>query len=159
MTLKEIIKEIEPIFASEWEEREGRKVPEADDISLTNAAVKLSGTVLYADMVDSTGLVDGFKPWFAAEIYKGYLLGASRVIRRNGGEITAFDGDRVMAVFVGDYKNTSAARCALKINHAVVKIINPAIKTKFSTDYSVKHSVGVDTSTLFVAKTGIRGSN
>jgi hypothetical protein len=24
-----------------------------------------------------------------------------------------------MAVFIGDYKNTSAARCALKINHAV----------------------------------------
>ena len=64
-----------------------------------------------------------------------------------------------MAVFIGDMKNTSAARCALRINHAVVKIVNPAIKAKFATDYSVKHCVGVNTGTLFVARTGVRGSN
>jgi class 3 adenylate cyclase len=74
--------------------------------------------------------------------------------------ITAFDGDRIMAVFIGDSKNTSAGRCALKINHAVVEIINPALKEVYPRKtYTVKHSVGVDTSDLFVARTGIRGSN
>src|SRR5439155_252745 len=81
-------------------------------------------------------------------------------IRSEGGEITAYDGDRVMAVFIGDFKNTSAARAALKINYARIHIVNPAIKAQYPrTEYEIRHVVGVDTSGLFVARTGIRGSN
>jgi class 3 adenylate cyclase len=153
-------KEVKDIFATSWQERDGQKVPDAENVKLGNDAIKLQATVLYADLAESTNLVDGFKAWFAAEVYKSYLHCASKIIRDEGGVITAFDGDRVMAVFIGDSKNTSAARCALKINHAVVKIINPAIKAQFpKTQYGMKHSVGVDTSDLFVARTGIRGSN
>jgi len=156
---EDLTKEIENIFATSWQERDGQNVPEAEDVKLGNDAVKLQATVLYADLAESTSLVDGYKPWFAAEVYKSYLHCASKIIRDEGGVITAFDGDRVMAVFIGDLKNAAAARSALKINHALVNIINPAIKAKFSTSYAAKHSVGVDTSALFVARTGIRGSN
>jgi class 3 adenylate cyclase len=161
VALSEAIKrEVKDIFATTWQERDGQKVPEAEDVKLGNDAVKFQATVLYADLAESTNLVDGYKAWFAAEVYKSYLLCASKIIRQEGGVITAFDGDRVMAVFIGDAKDTSAARCALKINHAVVKIINPAIQAQFqNTPYGVKHSVGVDTSALFVARTGVRGSN
>ena len=74
--------------------------------------------------------------------------------------ITAYDGDRIMAVFIGDSKNSRAVRTGLKINFAVQEIINPAIADLYPrSSYLVKHSVGVDTSQLFVARTGIRGSN
>lgn len=153
-------KEVKTILAISWQERDGQKVPEAEDIQLGNDAVKLSATVLYADLAESTNLVDKHKASFAAEVYKSYLHCSSKIIRDEGGMITAFDGDRVMAVFLGKSKNTSAASCALKINHAVVEIINPAIKAEYpKTQYTLKHSVGVDTSDLFVARTGIRGSN
>jgi hypothetical protein len=57
-------------------------------------------------------------------------------------------------------QNTSATRCALKINYAVKEIINPAIKAQYpESTYDVRQSVGIDTSELFVARTGIRGSN
>ena len=69
-------------------------------------------------------------------------------------------GDRIMAVFIGDSKNTSAARCGLKINYAVTNIINPAIAQEYpKSPYEVKQVVGIDTSKLFVARTGIRGAN
>lgn len=152
--------EVKNIFATSWQERDGQKVPEAADVQLGNDAVKLQATVLYADLAESTNLVDKHKASFAAEVYKSYLHCASKIISAEGGVITAFDGDRVMAVFIGKTKNTSAVRCALKINHAVVKIINPAIKAEYpKSEYTLKHSVGVDTSTLLVARTGIRGSN
>jgi len=152
--------DVKSIFATSWQERAGQKVPEAEDVKLGNDAVKLQATVLYADLAESTNLVDGYKQWYAAEVYKVYLHCASKIILSEGGVITAFDGDRIMAVFIGDFKNTAAARCALKINHAVVKIINPAIKAEYpKTSYSVKHGIGVDTSDLFIARTGIRGSN
>lgn len=77
-----------------------------------------------------------------------------------GGAITSFDGDRVMGIFVEGSKNTNAAKAALQINYCVDKIINPAIKNKFSTtDYVVKQAVGIDTSTLHAVRTGIRNNN
>ena len=153
-------KVVEEIFKEKWSTREGRKVPESEDLGLSNDAVKLDGTVLYADLDDSTNLVDGYKPAFAAEIYKAYLNCAAKVIRSEGGVITSYDGDRIMAVYIGESKNTSAANSALKINYTVTKIINPILKECYpKTDYLVKQVVGIDTSNLFVARTGIRGSN
>ena len=152
--------EVLKILQERWSEREGRVVPESDDLKLSNDAVTLEGTVLYADLDDSTKLVDTKKPWFAAEVYKCFLACAARVIRSEGGEITSYDGDRIMAVFIGDSKNTNAARSALKINYAALKIINPAMpKVHRDANYSVRHVVGIDTSNLFVARTGIRGAN
>ena len=153
-------KVVEEIFKKKWSIREGRKVPESEDLALSNDAVKLNGTVLYADLDDSTSLVDRSKPAFAAEIYKAYLGCAAKVIRSEGGVITAYDGDRIMAVYIGNSKNTSAANSALKINYTVTEIINPLLKECYPrTDYRVKQVVGIDTSELFVARTGIRGSN
>lgn len=159
MNLKELITEANATLRAKWETREGRKVPQAEDVALGNDAVTLDGTVLYADMADSTGLVDGFKPLFAAKIYKTYLAGTSRIIRDNGGEITAFDGDRVMAVFIGERKNTSAAKTALRIN-AFVTELNQAVKNVYpNTAYALRQTVGIDTSNLFVARTGLRKFN
>ena len=152
--------EVRKILQETWSKRTGQVIPEADDLKLGNDAVILDGTVLYADLDDSTRLVDTKKPFFAAEIYKCYLVCAARIIRSEGGEITSYDGDRVMAVFIGNSKNSSAARTALKINYAVKNIVNPAIKKQYpKTNYSVKHVVAIDTSELFVARTGIRGAN
>lgn len=161
MGLREDLEDaIVDIFATNWEARDGRVVPEADDVQLGNEAVKLDATVLYADLAESTELVNNHKPEFAAEAYKAYVHCASKVIRSEGGTITSFDGDRVMGVFLGKLKNTSAARAALKINYAVQKLINPLINAQYSTNtFEMRHGVGVDSSSLFVARTGIRGSN
>lgn len=156
--------EVNQIIRTTWAERESQAVPEPEQVKLGNDAVNLTGTVLYADLAESTELVAGFRAWFAAEIYKCYLVCACRIIRANGGAITAFDGDRVMGVFVGNNKNTSAVRSALAIHHAVQEIITPLIHEHWKgqesvTKYQVRHGVGIDTSALFVARTGIRGSN
>ena len=115
----EISEEVDEIFRTRWAAGEGNKVPEAKDVQLGNDAVSLDGTVLYADLADSTAMVDSKPSWYAAEVYKTYLVSACRIIRENGGEITAFDGDRVMAVYIGSMKNTSAAKTALQINYIV----------------------------------------
>ena len=46
------------IFRSGWAERQGTVVPDADSVKLTNDAVNLNATVLYADMANSTAMVD-----------------------------------------------------------------------------------------------------
>ena len=156
----ELETEVEGILRVRWQSREGRVVPETENLSLGNDAVRLNGAVLYADLVDSTGLVQCKSPAFAAEIYKCFLHCASKIIKKYGGVITAFDGDRVMAVYIGDRMNSNAVRSAFAINHAVTRIINPRIESRYPNEkYSVRHAVGIDTSSLLVAKTGIRRYN
>jgi class 3 adenylate cyclase len=151
--------EVGKIFRSQWSIRDGEVVPDTPDLKLDNDGVKLKGTVLYADIDGSTSMVDAKTAKFAAEVYKTYLLCASRIIRSERGVITAYDGDRVMAVFIGNAKNTSAVRCGLKIAGVVLEIINPAITNHYDTTFELKQVVGIDTSELLVARTGIRGAN
>jgi class 3 adenylate cyclase len=161
MALKEDLeREVADIFRSQWSTRDGRVVPDPDDLALGNDGVDLDATVLYADMAGSTALVDGYKPHFAAEIYKAFLTCSAKIIKDNGGVITAYDGDRVMAVYIGDTKNTNAMRTALKINHAMLYIIRPKLKAQYSKDtYVPGHSVGIDTSKIRVARIGVRNDN
>jgi class 3 adenylate cyclase len=161
MALKEELEEaVTKIFGETWTERDGQGVPLPEDLKLGNDSVNLEATVLYADMSDSTKLVDSYKPNFAAEIYKAYLTCAARIVKGEGGNITAYDGDRIMSVFIGDAKNTTAARAALKINGAVLDIINPALIQQYpKIDYRLKHVVGVDTSSICVARIGVRNDN
>jgi class 3 adenylate cyclase len=159
---EELRKEVADIFGKNWSVRDGNVVPADVNLKLSNDAVNLEATVLYADMADSTTLVQQQKRHFAAEIYKAFLHCAAKIITEQGGTVTAYDGDRVMAVYIGDPKgrSTSAVRTALKIRGAVRDIITPSITSQYGDQtYVPQHVVGIDTSTLFVARTGVRGAN
>jgi class 3 adenylate cyclase len=158
--LDDLTKDVAAIFKPAWTTRNGNVVPSDDSVKLGNDAVKLKATVLYADMADSTVLVNQNTDFVAAEFYKTFLHCAAKIIRSQDGVITAYDGDRIMAVYIGDLKNTRAVRTAFKINHAMNFIVKPAQQAQYPLNSSVlKHVVGIDTSDLFVAKTGVRGAN
>lgn len=162
MSLKaDLESQVTAIFRDKWDSRDGQKVPDTDDLKLDrNDAVKLDATVLYADIASSTHLVDTHDAEFAARVYKAYLRCAAKIIRDQGGAITAYDGDRVMAVYLGDRKNTAAARTALHLYWAVDSIVNAKLKAKYPSEpFRLKHVVGIDTSTLLVARTGVRADN
>ncbi len=139
--------------------RGGRDVPEAEALSLGNEAVELEhATVLYADISGSTSLVDTQRWNLAAEVYKAFLFCASRILTSEGLRVTAYDGDRIMGIFLGN--STPAARAALKINYATRNIVNPLLKAEYpNSPYNVRHVVGVDVSPLRATRTGARGAN
>lgn len=63
-------------------------------------------------------------------------------------------------MFIGDSKNTDVAKCGLQINWASKKIVAAKIAEQYpKSTFVLKQRVGIDTSKLFVARTGIRGSN
>lgn len=153
--------EVEKIFREQWTTRAGQVVPEPEVIKLGNDAVEFeNATVLYADLSGSTAMVDGYSWGFAAEVYKTFLYCAAKLVLAEGGKITSYDGDRIMGVFVGDSQCTSAVRCSLKINYAVLNVVNPALKARYpNIEYQVKQVVGIDTSSIRAARTGVRGGN
>lgn len=163
MGLKDtLISDVIATFSTRWDVQTTTSVPNPEDLRLnSNHAKDLeTATILYADLDGSTNMVDSYDWEFSAEVYKTYLRCASEIIKSENGVITAYDGDRVMAVFTGDSKNTSAARCALKINYSVCEIIQPALTKQYpSKNFTVKHVVGIDTSRLRTARIGVRGDN
>ena len=163
MGLKEdLISEVKQTFATNWEVQKTTDIPDPEDLRLnSNHAKDLDcATVLYADIDGSTSMVDKFKWFFSAVVYKAYLRCAAQIIRSEKGTITAYDGDRIMAVFTGRAKNTNAVRAALKINYSVVKIIQPIIKNQSTeNDFLFKHVIGIDSSQLHAARIGVHGDN
>ena len=150
----ELKKEIEDIFAEQWAVKDGQVVPDPAALKLSNEARRFErATVLYADLSGSTDLVNNYKWTYAGEIYKAYLAVAAKIIRAEKGVITSYDGDRIMAVFLGDTQTTTAAICGLQINWAVQNIVNPALKKQYPSDaYAVKQIIGIDTSELRTAE-------
>lgn len=153
--------QVAAIFKDAWTKRNGLKVPEPEELALGNEAVEFErATILYADLSGSTALVDAESWTFAAEVYKAYLHCAATILRDDGGSIVSYDGDRVMGVFIGGSQTTTAAKAALKINYAVQNIVNPALVAQYPGHaFTVRQIVGIDTSPIRAARTGVRGHN
>src|SRR5487761_1003981 len=159
---EDLAAEVKQIFADQWDTQTTNDVPDPEGIRLNDNHAKdlESATILYADIDSSTNMVDNFQWQFSAEVYKTYLRCSAEIIRNEKGVITAYDGDRVMAVYTGGSKNTNAVRTALKINWAVEKIIQPTLKYQYKdTDFIVKHVIGIDTSRMRTARIGVKGDN
>lgn len=149
---------VKETFEETWQSRNGQVVPDPKALGLGNDTIVFDrATVLYADISGSTAMVDKSYWFFAAEVYKNFLYCAARLITDSGGTITAYDGDRIMGIFIGDDQTPSAVKCAFKINYATKAIIVPAMKAKYTTDFNLQHVVGIDTSQIRVARTGSRG--
>lgn len=147
-------------FGVSWTFRDGQVVPAAADLKLSNDAVRFAdATILYADLDGSTDLV-GTKKWqFAGEVYKTFLYAASRLIRRHGGTIVSYDGDRVMGIFISQNQCNEAVSCALEINYAVKNIVQAELEKGWTTDFKIRHVIGIDISEIRAARTGVRGDN
>lgn len=162
MSLADELKDqINEIIGPDWSITDGLKIPSQDDIGLGTVGKRLELVVLYADIAGSTQLLRDYKDWFVASLAKAFLVCSVRIIRDHDGVITSFDGDRVMAVFHGDSKNSSAAKVALKINWAVKKIINVRVKSAYpkQSGFKLGHCVGIDRSDILVTRSGIRNNN
>lgn len=148
-------------FETAWKTRDGQSVPAPEDLRLGNEAVHFErATVLYADLDQSTSLVEDYTWTFAAEIYKTYLYAATKLIKDAGGTIVSYDGDRVMGLFTSKSQCNDAARCALKINFAVKHYVQDALAAQYDQrSYKIKHVVGIDTSEIRTTRTGVRGDN
>jgi adenylate cyclase len=124
---REVQDGIDGVLAPDWVERTGRVVPEAEDITLRDGAVRLKATYLYADMADSTGLAQSYYDWAVAKVIRCYLNAATRLIRARGGAIRSFDGDRVMGIFVGPNADDLAVQAAIGIDSGEALLVRGGV--------------------------------
>lgn len=158
---EELQKDVANIVERVWTSRNGQVVPQNEDVKLGNDRVVLDAVLLYADLADSTELAvqDRQK---AAEVYKAYLQGVSKLIKQNGGEVRSFDGDRVMGVFIAGGKNTAAAKCGLQVNWFFKNALVPKFQSFYRgtlASFPFAQTVGIDGGEVHVARGGVREDN
>lgn len=154
---------VDTLFDTTFDVRDGRVVPQSSDVALKDGAVKVEAAFLYADLAGSAYLSKTC-PWSTtAKIIRAFLDCSTRLIIKHGGVVRSFDGDRVMGIFIGDSKNSSASICGREIHWAVRKIIHPAARNKFDSirnnNVEIRHGVGIDVGDIRAVRSGIRDNN
>jgi class 3 adenylate cyclase len=148
---------------TDWKPRQGLVVPETEQVGLTTGdAVKLDAVYLYADMRDSSGLAQKLSPEVAGAAVRSYLEAATHIARHFGASIRSFDGDRVMAVFVGAEKCNSAVKAAQRISWAVEKVLRPKLYLRYREAEKMwyyDHGIGISAGTAMFIRGGVRNHN
>lgn len=143
--------------------RSCQAVPSTESIALHNGAVELEVAYLYADLANSSKMARSFDRRITAKILKAFLATSTRIIRHKGGTVMSFDGDRVMAAFVGGAKCTNATKAAFAIAWSVSEVIRPGFENKYDSvrdaDFQITHASGIDVGKAYIVRAGARGTN
>lgn len=155
---------VDGIVFAEMDTRRGYTVPTSETVKLSNGGVYIEAAYLYADMADSTGLARYHTAETSAKIIKAFLSAATRILRHHDGEIRSYDGDRVMAIFIGDDGSTRAVRAALEIKWAVDNIVRPSLRLALHDEYNenrwkLSHRTGIDYGSALIARAGVRNNS
>lgn len=159
----DLTKAVNNVLGKKFSHRDGQKIPSSEDVTLADGAVKVEAAFLYADLAGS-GRIAKVCPWdTTAKIIRAYLDCSVRIIRAQGGAIRSFDGDRVMGVFIGDYKRSSATKAALQIHWATEYLIQVEARKRFKSvqnnDVKIRQACGVDVGASRAVRAGIRNNN
>ncbi|MEI4745894.1 adenylate/guanylate cyclase domain-containing protein [Rhodococcus erythropolis] len=156
---------VSDIVTANWNITNGTVVPETDDIVMKNGGRLVEATYAYADLADSSTIAQYLNKEVAATIIRAFVNSATRIFRNFDGEIRSFDGDRVMAIFIGEKKNWNAVRAAYAIEWAVTEVIRPKLKSHWDWSdtpkklYEISHRVGIDTGESLIVRGGARDNS
>lgn len=163
---KELQQKVTNYLTGNYDTYEPSAVPEPKDIPLGNEAAHLEATALFIDMRQSSNIANAFRLQTAAKMIKGYFDGAVRIIRENDGQVKSFNGDGMLALFVGDQRFHYAVRAAMEVEWFVGNILQPKLNRYFENNrvamgqaLSFEIGCGLDDSSIFAVKVGIRGTN
>jgi adenylate cyclase len=165
MTLRtEIDGAISTYLSGNYDTWEPRSVPEPEDIKAGNHAAKLTATTLFIDVRQSSDITNAFRLQTAAKMMKAYFAGAVKIVNYKSGKVRSFNGDGMLAIFVGDRRSNNAVEAALTIEGFVIEQLRPRIDRYFKANSAAGTlgfaiGCGLDDGDIFAVKVGIRGTN
>lgn len=156
----EVWREVHEIFDADLDVADGRTIPDLADIPFGNRGKQIRLTALFVDIRKSTELVDTLGVLRAAKIYKAYLRGVSKIVRDRGGELLSFNGDGMVAGFVGENAANTAVLTGFNLNWLCNRVLKPRIDETLghlNSPMRFNWGVGIDDGKVVVIKGGMRG--
>ena len=158
----ELAVEVAAILKDQFEVSVGWAIPSLADVPFDNAGKQLRLVSLFVDIRRSTDLVTALGLETSARMYKAYLRGVTRIVRDRGGQVLSFNGDGIVAGFVGSSAGNAAVLSALNINwfntHTLKPFVTEQLENRAST-LAFDWGVGIDAGNVLVVKSGMRGTD
>jgi class 3 adenylate cyclase len=166
MTFKEELEEkVDGYLSGTYKVVAKQSVPLPEDIPLGNEAAQLEATTLFMDVRQSSDITNAFRRQTAAKMMKAFFDGAVRIVNKNGGCVRSFNGDGILAIFIGDDRSTSAVKAAMQVKWFVQEILGPEFAGYFTNGSQVGEALdfsvgsGLDDGTIYAVRVGIKGTN
>ena len=118
-----------------------RTVPLPQDIPLGREAAELQATALFMDLRQSSDITNHFRRQTAAKMFKSYFHGAVAIVRANNGVVRSFNGDGMLALFIGDFRSSNASKAAMETLWFVRNVLRPKSARYFDNN---RNAVGAD---------------
>ncbi|MFA5925621.1 MAG: adenylate/guanylate cyclase domain-containing protein [Parcubacteria group bacterium] len=153
---EEITEKVKGYMGSAYEITDGNVIPDKQSIGFGAKAKRLKhAIVMYADLRGSRGILSDNTKLLTCRAHKSFLYAAAKCIRNEDGHLRSFNGDSLLAFFIGEDAAKRAVRAAMKIKFAVVKIINPILEEKGKK--KLNFGIGIGQGEIMVVKSGVPG--
>ena len=130
--LTDLESKVDGYLAGEYEITSPQSVPNPEDIPLGNKAAKLVATTLFVDVRQSSDITNTFRRQTAAKMMKAYFDGAVRIINANHGYVRSFNGDGMLAIFIGEGQSNNAVKAAMQIKRFVDSVLEERFRRYFN---------------------------
>jgi len=156
-TNTEVLNLITAYLSESYTNSDTSVVPKKHDLTFGNTVKKIPhAVILYIDMRKSRNILYDATDFWSIKIHKAFLRSVIHCIEKGDGHFRSFNGDGLLAFFIGDNAASKAVRAAMEIKGFVLemnKILNNNEKK------SIDFGIGIAQGKVLVAKSGKSGDD
>lgn len=156
-TNEEILDKLDEYLNQSYTQEEMRVVPKRPDLTFGNTVKKMPfAVVLYVDMRKSRAILSDATTFWSVKIHRAFLLALTHCVEKREGHMRSFNGDGIMAFFVGENASSRAVRAAMDTKGFVLKLNEHLEKEGLN---PVDFGIGIAQGAIMVAKSGKAGDD
>jgi len=121
-TNKEALDQIKQYLNESYTRSNTSSVPKKNDLTFGNTVKKLEhAKIFYIDMRKSRSILSDATDFWSVKIHKAFLRAVIHCIEKRDGHLRSFNGDGILAFFIGDNPASKAVRAAMDIKVLLMK--------------------------------------
>lgn len=156
---EEIETQTKKYINSNYEISKSHVVPQKQHLTFGPKAKEMWARVISIDIRKSRDILAERNDLVSIKTHKAFLYAASKCIRSEGGELRSFNGDSILAFFIGPGEEIAktTVRTGMKIKYVLDDVVNPQLKNAFGK--TIDFGIGLAQGEILVAKSGVAGDN
>jgi adenylate cyclase len=156
-THQEILDKVDEYLNEAYVQEDARTVPKRTDLTFGNTVKKIGHTVvLYVDMRKSRRILSDASNFWSVKVHRAFLLALTHCVEYRDGHMRSFNGDGILAFFVGENAASRGVRAAMDTKAFVLQI-NEHLNAE-GVD-PIDFGIGIAQGGILVAKSGKSGDD
>jgi class 3 adenylate cyclase len=156
-TNQDIVDKIEGYLNESYTRTETYGVPKVNDLTFGNSVKKMPhAVVMFIDMRKSRKILSDASDFWSIKIHKSFIRAVTHCLEKRDGHMRSFNGDGILAFFVGENAASRAVKSAMEIKGFVRELNELLLERDLK---KVDFGIGIAQGKVQVAKSGKGGDN